>query len=169
MTAQGYGINQEQETFDLEEGNFTRNDSLITDKGIAKGGSFAAEVSEGEFVQIYTSADNTVQTAASGIVIGFLDGPARGRLPAASKNSGQYTRRYGNITLVGFRKIRAKLVAANAAVAPGDYLALDSTKIGFDKEEDNTTSTVIALETADSSTGKAIWALEKGPVPNEAD
>lgn len=168
MTARGYGINQEQATFDLEEGNFTRNDAVITDKGLVGGGSFAAEVSEGEFVEIYTGADNTVQTAASGITIGFMDGPARGAIPKSSLTSGQYTRRYGNITLVGWRKIRAKLVAANAAVSPGNYLALDSTKIGFDKEED-TTSNVIAIESAGPSSGKAIWALEKGPVPNELD
>lgn len=167
----GYGINQEQETFNLEEGNFTRNDELISDKGLVGGGSFAAGLKSGDFVEISTAADKTVALAANGIVIGFLDGPARGRLPSTSKNSGQYTRRYGNITLVGYRKIRVKLVAANAEIACGDYLALDSTKIGFDKEEDvqSQPTNVVAIEAAAATSGKTIWALERGPVVNEAD
>lgn len=173
MAAQGYGVNQEQITFDIEEGNFTRNDSLLTDKGIAKGGSFATEVTEGMAVQIYvsTGVDMTLEKAASGIVVGFVDGPLRGGLPKATANSGTYTRRYANVTLVGYKLIRVKLVAGNAAVAPGDYLALDSTKIGYDKEEDSASqpTNVIALETAGASSGLAIWALEGGNVANEAD
>lgn len=170
MAAQGYGVNHEQFTFDIEEGNFTRNNELITDKGIAKGGSFATPVSDGMAVQIYVSSgvDMTLQKAASGTVVGFVDGPLRGPLPKATASSGNYVRRYANVTLVGYRLIRVKLVAANAAVAPGDSLALDSTKMGYDKEED-TTSNVIAMETAGASSGLAIWALEKGPIANEAD
>jgi hypothetical protein len=170
MTAQGYGVNHEQFTFDIEEGNFTRNDSMITDKGIAKGGSFATEVTDGMAVQIYvsTGVDMTLQKGASGTVVGFVDGPLRGALPKATASSGTYTRRYANVTLVGYRLIRVKLVAGNAAVAPGDSLAIDSTKIGYDKEEDSTTN-VIAMETAGASSGLAIWALEKGVAANEAD
>lgn len=168
MAAQGYGVNQEQITFDVEEGNFTRNDAMLTDKGISGGGSFATEVTDGMAVQIYVGADMTVQKAASGIVIGFVDGPVRGGLPKSTLTTGNYTRRYANVTLQGFKLIRVKLVAANAAVGPGDYLALDSTKIGYDKEED-TTSNVIAMETAGASSGLSIWALEKGVIANEAD
>ena len=167
-SVKAYGVNHEQFTFDLEEGNFTVNTAMLTTKGIAKGGSFAAEIKEGQPVQIYTSADMTVQLGASGTVIGFMDGPARGALPTSSLTSGNYTRRYGNITLVGYRLIRVKLVAGNATVSVGDSLAIDSTKLGFDKEED-TTSNVLAMEAASSSSGKYIWALEKGTLANEAD
>lgn len=165
---EGYGVNQEQFSFDVEEGNFTRNNAILSDKGIVGGGSFATEVTDGMWVEVYTGADMCVQKAASGIQIGFVDGDLRGALPASSLTSGNYTRRYANITLVGFKLIRAKLVAANGAVSPGDYLAIDSTKVGYDKEED-TTSNVVALETAGASSGKAIWALEKGAAASEGD
>jgi hypothetical protein len=157
------------ETFDLEEGNFTYNEKTLLKSGeYREGGSFASQLDDGDFVEICTSADKTVQLSASGIQIGFIDGDPRGPLPGESKTSGNYTRRYGNIVLVGWKRVRVKLIATNQAVSPGDYLGIASGKNVMDKEEDTTTN-IVAIESADASSGIYIDALAKGVPQAVAD
>ena len=173
MSAYMYLVAKEGEGFSmyLEEGNFTRNNALLTDSGIAGGGSFAAQLSDGDLVQIYANAstDRVCQKSASGLEIGYLDGDPVGALPAASANSGAYTRRKGNVVLMGGRVHKVKLDAANQAITAGDSLAIDTTnKNAFDKEED-TTSNVIALESAGASSGASILAFVVGVPTVEAD
>lgn len=155
-------------TFNLEEGTATRNNSFRADEGVVGGCSYAAQLNDGSFVQLYTSADKTVQLAASGSVIGYIDGDVIYENPSGTQTTGNYTRARANVVLVGYSIHKVKMIAANAAVGPGDSLALDSTKLGFDKEEDTTTN-IIALETAGASSGLPILALVKGPIVNEAD
>ena len=60
---------------------------------------------------------------------------------------------------------KVKLDAANQAITPGTYLAIDTTnKNGFDKEEDAASqpTNVIALESADASSGASILAFVVG-------
>lgn len=157
------------ETFDLEEGNFTYNEKTLIQSGeYREGGTFASQLDDGDFVEICTTADRTVQKSASGIQIGFIDGDPKGPLPASSKSSGAYTRRYGNITLVGWERIRVKLTDTNAEIDPGMYLGVAAGKNEMDKEEDTTTN-VVAIESAASSSGLYIDALAKGPVQAVAD
>ena len=149
----------------LEEGNFTRNDNFRGDNGITRGGSYAAQVNNGDLVQIYTGADRTVEKSSTGITIGYVDGEPIYENPAASATSGNYTRARGNIVLMGGNVHKVKLDAANQAITPGTYLAIDTTnKNGFDKEEDAASqpTNVIALESADASSGVSILAFVVG-------
>ena len=155
-------------SFNLEEGNFTRG-TFRADEGVAKGGTYAAEIEDGDFVEIVTTADKCVQKAATGIKIGYMDGDPLYTNPSSSLTSGNYTRATGNIILMGGNVHKVKLDAGNQKVAPGDYLAIDTTnKNALDKEEDTTTN-IIALEAADASSGKAILAFVRGNPVTEAD
>lgn len=156
------------ETFLIEEGNFTYNEKTLTHGGYEEGGSFASQLNDGDFVEIYTEADRTLQKSASGIQVGFIDGDPRGDLPYANKTSGNYVRRKANIELIGWKRITVKLISTNQAIKPGDYLGIAAGKNVMDKEEDASTN-VVAIQAAGASSGKTIEALAKGPFQAVAD
>jgi hypothetical protein len=146
----------------LEEGNFTYNAELDTIKGELPGGSFASRIGKNTEVQIYTGADRTVQVFSNGIHIGATRTKPEGELPKASKTSGNYQRRTAGIDLVGeFEWL--PLVDDNAAINPGDYLALANAK-QYDKEEDAAAqpTALVAFESRDSSEGGSILAIRLG-------
>lgn len=156
-------------TLDLEEGNFTYNAKTITQTGYAKGGSFASELQDGDLVEIYASADKCVQKSATGVQVGFIDGDPVGPIPGSTLSSGNYTRRQANIVAPGADFYKIQLDASNQAIVPGYYLAIDTTnKDAFDKEED-TTSNIVALESAAATSGDSILCLVYGKPAVEGD
>lgn len=156
-------------TFYVEEGNFTRNELMDTDFGPSKGGSFASRAKEGMEVQIYASADNTVAPLSTGIAIGRINSPRlQGSLPKSSQLSGAYTRRRCRVELDGDLG-KVELLSTNQAISPGDALGMstsDTTK--YDKEEDTTTN-VYALESAEANAGGFIRVFRKGVTQKVAD
>ena len=158
-------------SFSVEEGTFTRSETLLTDSGIMGGGSFGGQVSDGQFVEIYTGADRAVTAASTGMIIGVIDGDPVGMLPSATTTSGGYTRRKVNVLVTGGDIYKVRLDAANAAITPGYQLAMDGTNIDRVDYEDGVasgtlTSTsvipgigMIALESAAASSGDSILAL----------
>lgn len=144
----------------LEEGNFTYSETLDTIQGELPGGSFASRVGKNIEVQIYTEADRTVQVFSSGINIGVTRDIPKGQLPTSSKSSGAYERRSTVIDLYGELEW-IPIASDNAAIKPGDYLAVTSGGAYYDKEED-TTSNVVAFEARDSSAGGSILAIRLG-------
>lgn len=148
----------------LEEGNFTYSATLDTIYGEAPGGSFAARVGKNTEVQIYTGADRTVQVLSNGTSIGVTRTQPKGTLPRASKNSGAYPRRQATIDLYGELEW-VPLAADNAAISPGDHLALDTGDAQhYDKEEDAATypTNLVAFESRDTSQGGSILAIRLG-------
>lgn len=156
------------ETFELEEGNFTYNPKTLTHKGYTEGGSFTGELTEGDFVEINPNADRCVRKSASGIQIGFLDGDPDGDLPIESKTSGNYVKRIGNIALQGWELITIQLSSTNQQITPGTYLGIAADKKTMDKEEDTTTN-IVAIQSAAANSGIKIEALQKGPAQAVAD
>ena len=155
-------------TFDAEEGNFTAS-TVLTRRGYADGGSFAAELLPGTEVEIVTTVDKCVQKAASGIYIGKVVTFPDGAIPSTTKASGAYVRRVVGVELAYGHIVRRKLISTNQAVSPGDYIALaNAAKTQFDKEED-TTSNLIALEAAGASSGKYIDCWQIGKAQTQAD
>jgi hypothetical protein len=146
----------------LEEGNFTYSATLDTIYGEAPGGSFAARVGKNTEVQIYTGADRTVQVLSTGTSIGVTRTQPKGTLPRANKTSGNYPRRQATLDLYGELEW-VPLAADNAAISPGDHLALADAQ-HYEKEEDApTTSTNLrAFESRDASQGGSILAIRLG-------
>lgn len=144
----------------LEEGNFTYNAEMDTIDGERRGGSFTARVGKNIEVQIYTGADRTVQVFSTGINIGATRIKPEGTLPTESKTSGNYERRTSLIDLYGELE-QLPLAADNAAISPGNYLAVVSGGAYYDKEEDTTTK-LVAFESRDASAGGSILAIRLG-------
>lgn len=144
----------------LEEGNFTFSETLDTIQGELPGGSFASRVGKNIEVQIYTGADRTVQIFTSGINIGATRESPKGTLPKSSLTSGNYERRTSLIDLYGELEW-IPIASDNAAISPGDYLAVISGGAYYDKEEDTTTN-VVAFESRSSSEGGSILAIRLG-------
>lgn len=160
-----------RETFELEEGNFTFA-RVLTQRGYEDGGSFASQLDGGEWLQVYTEANMTLQEASTGIKVGVLRGEPQGPLPIANKSSGTFQRRIGHVVLLG-PIWNIKLAPTNAIISPGDYLAIDgSDKTGMDKEEDSGSqpTVFVALEGAAQNSGAGILAIEVPKQPaGEAD
>lgn len=157
-------------TFNLEEGNFTRNDDFLSDQGPTKGGSFASQLKVGDEVQIYTGADMTVQALTNGIAIGRIaNRPEYTVLPKVTTNSGGYVRRIATVELDGTID-RVKLADNNQLITPGTYLAVAAGKTSlYDKDEDSQTTNLIALQSAGASSGKYIRVLRLGQSAVAAD
>jgi hypothetical protein len=156
-------------TFNLEEGNFTRSETYRGDNGVIGGGSYQYQLADGDMVELYTSADMTVQKSATGTQVGFIDGDPIYENPASSLTSGNYTRAKANVVVMGADLYKVKLDASNQAISVGHYLAIDTTnKNVFDREEDTTTN-IIAVEAAAQNSGATIRALVFGRPAVEAD
>lgn len=145
----------------LEEGNFTYSATLDTIYGEVPGGSFASRIGKNTEVQIYTGADRTVQVFSNGISVGVTRTKPKGTLPTANKTSGNYPRRQATIDLYGELEW-VPIASDNAAINPGDYLALATGDAQhYDKEEDTTTN-LVAFESRDASEGGSILAIRLG-------
>lgn len=153
----------------LEEGDYTYVEKQLLRSGqYTEGASLTSEITDGMHVQIYTGASKTVQKAASGIHIGFIDGDPRGGFPSESKTSGNYQRRVGNLILQGWVPVTLKLASTHDAINPGDYLALATSKKEYVKEEDTTTN-IVAFQIKGANESGYIEALQKGPAQAAAD
>lgn len=156
----------------LEEGNFTFSEELDTIYGEVPGGSFASRIGKNTEVQVYTGADRTVQVLSTGISVGVTRTQPKGTLPNANKTSGNYPRRQATIDLYGELEW-IPLADDNAAISPGDYLALATGDAQhYDKEEDagNQPTALVAFESRDSSEGGSILAIRISRAPAfEAD
>ena len=74
----------------LEEGTATRVTNFRADEGVTSGCTYGSQLSDGSLVQIYTGADKTVQLAATGIVIGYIDGDIIYENPTSTQTTGNY-------------------------------------------------------------------------------
>lgn len=160
-------------TFYAEEGNFTRNENMLTDQGNARGGSFASQLYEGDEVQVYvsTDVDMTVAVLSTGLAIGRVK-YITGDIPKATATSGTFVRRIASVEVDGFIE-KVQLVHDNQAIQAGDFLAVASGhKDVYNKEEDSGSqpTSLIALQHADASSGKYIKVLRRiAQSANEAD
>jgi hypothetical protein len=140
-------------TLFLEEGAFTRNEEVLTDQGLARGGTFANQIFEGIERRLGSevgicpagvsnqvaagTADNTVCILGTGVIpIGRVAGPIIGDLPRQNAAAGTFTRRKAAIEIDGKTEyIRLKGTAlleagtavstnGNAAITPGMYLGV---------------------------------------------
>lgn len=144
-------------TFFLYEGNFTRNDDMLTDQGPAKGGSYATTMDEYTEVQINTSYDMHVEPLASGVPIGRIaNRPEVVKLPKISTIFASLTdeqKRIATVEVDGTIDY-VKVVHDNAAIAPGDAVAVATGhKNAYNKEEDAVTKYAYALTTVAQNAG----------------
>lgn len=145
----------------LNEGNFTFNPEMDTIKGELPGGTFASRIGKNTEVEIDPSADYTVKKFVNGISIGVTRTKPQGTLPRASKTAGQYEKRTAGLDLYGEIE-QIPLVDDNAAIVPGNYLALATgNSKQYDKEEDTTTN-LVAFQIRGASEGGSILAIRLG-------
>lgn len=148
----------------LNEGNFTFNPEMDTIQGELPGGTFASRIGKNTEVEIDPNNDLTVRTFSSGISIGVTRTKPKGTLPRASKTAGQYKKRTAGMDLYGEVE-QIPLVSDNAAIKPGDYLALATGNAKqYDKEEDTSsvTTNLVAFQSRGASEGGSILAIRLG-------
>ncbi len=145
--------------FDVKEGNYTVQESVIEGAGNTDVGYFASPVHKGDFVKLSTGADWLVEKASNGdkIIGEVIDNPQfYGDRPQASATDGSYTRRKATVRLWGDYVKALPLKADNSAVAVGDPIKYTGSN-KFDKNGSSSDS--IALESASANTGKKIAVL----------
>ena len=145
--------------FDVKEGNYTVQESVISGAGNDAVGYFASPIHKGDYVKLSTSADWLVEKASNGdkIIGEVIDNPQfYGDRPQESKNDGNYTRRKATIRLWGDYVKALPLKADNNAVSVGDPIKYTGSN-KFDKNGSSSDS--IALESASANSGKKIAVL----------
>ena len=145
--------------FDVKEGNYTVQESVIGGAGNEAVGYFASPVHKGDFVKLSTGADWLVEVAGNGekIIGEVIDNPQfYGDRPQESKTDGNYTRRKATIRLWGDYVKALPLKSDNNAVAVGDPIKYTGSG-KFDKNGSSSDS--IALESASANSGKKIAVL----------
>jgi hypothetical protein len=84
--------NRFRSTVILYEGNATRADVQISSGLLEKGVTYASKIAVGDFVEIYTAADNSVTTASPGqAIIGRIVTEPSGVPPNISADAGVWT------------------------------------------------------------------------------
>jgi len=144
-------------TFFLNVGNFTRDEDMLTDQGPAKGGSYATDIPEYTEVQINTTYDNTVEPLTTGVPIGRVGNRMEVvKLPKVTTTYANLTDEQKPIATIEVDGTidYVKVVHDNAAIAPGDAVAIATGhKDAYNKEEDAVTLYAFSLMTVAQNAG----------------
>lgn len=145
--------------FDVVEGNYTVQESVINGAGNTDVGYFANPVHKGDFVALTSNAWEVKKAGADDTIIGeVIDNPQfYGDRPQASATDGNYTRRKATVRLWGDYIKSLQLKSDNTAVAVGDCIKYTGSN-KFDKNSSTTTDS-IALEPAQANKGIKIAVL----------
>ena len=144
--------------FDVVEGNYTVQESVIEGAGNTDVGYFASPVHKGDFVKLTSNPWEVAKAGDGDIIIGeVIDNPKfYGDRPQESATDGSYTRRKATIRLWGDYIKSVELITSNSAVAVGDSIKYKGSN-KFDKNSNTTDS--IALESKQANKGGKIAIL----------
>lgn len=144
--------------FDVVEGNYTVQESVIEGAGDTDVGYFASPVHKGDFVKLTSNPWEVAKADDGDTIIGeVIDHPKfYGDRPQESATDGTYTRRKATVRLWGDYIKSVELIASNTAVAVGDSVEYK----GGNKFDQNSSATAsIALESKQANKGGKIAIL----------
>lgn len=151
--------------FQLNEGNFTRDEDMDTDEGWKRGGHFANKARKGMEMQISTVDDMTVEPLSSGIPIGRLRSRSHGTIPTSDATMGNYQMRRGPLDLYG-ELDWVQLNDTHGAITPTTYLTADLSNQGrYKLSPSNAETNVVALQSRAQNETGYIMVFKKPGAP----
>ena len=144
--------------FDVVEGNYTVQESVIEGAGDTDVGYFASPVHKGDFVKLTSNPWEVAKAGDGDTIIGeVIDHPKfYGDRPQESATDGEYTRRKATVRLWGDYIKSVELITSNTAVAVGDSVKY---KGGNKFDQNSNTTDSIALESKQANKGGKIAIL----------
>lgn len=144
-------------SFELNEGAYVHEGNKLSQLGEIEVGDFVKRIKKDDFVEIDSTADNTVKLASTA-AIGVVTSTPQGNIPSESKST-DLTLRAATVTILGNGVYSLPLVTTNVAIKSGD--ALEVVVGGLNKSA-STGTNAVAVEEKGANTGGYIDVMLNG-------